>query len=468
MEPRLNKVISKAPEQKVLKKNRPSFPDSWEPSKGVTGDSVVSNKAIDDSGKAIEESRAVDGYKASDRAPDLIDSFLEQEIAISDYNKRSESLRMFIQALSEVSPLISFVSRESIDVSGADFKKRISDLFQAQIGIVSLVISNIGISSEYNKNKVIMPILAKKISELIGSGIVSSDDDRESMLIIMSLLDTFISDRPYISDVIENNFLSNDILVNVKLALFPASLRFSRLLSNLNIVGELQTEWLRWHHDATVCLAKDLAFNWDKTSSFKDREKLFESSLSHCAVLVESTWKEEICSSIDKMLTHVSFEAFNEHLGDFEKQVYVQHMGHFESDDEDADMLALKQKLYGYFLILGDRYSSLSIFELDPVVIRRYLGYVVATSSGHCWKEACNQIADMVSSLSEEEYKNWSENEGQNPLNLASFYDLIQGSVDEAFLFIERMGRDDLLTKCKSKMAVLWGLSDAICKIKRR
>lgn len=406
---------------------------------------------------------------SSFKVPESIERKLAKKEATKSHKNRLSLIKQFVQAFNEISPLVDVVSFEKS--SETNFKTEVTQLFGLQSFIVNLIGGEWELDGENINDKYILSIIAKQTSELIRSGFISEQSEKERIIGILDCIDEFITERPYIGQLIDNNQLSEDILVNVKTALFPSSLKFHRLLEGLAVSEGDIYKWVKWHHKLTVNLAKDLAFNWDKSSSFKDRERLFESSLIHCAEIAQDVWESNFIGKLKTTLTSLDDVSLWSHLSAFEKAVENCDMGYLNHDVYSMDWL--KSQVCQHIVSKSNQLKSLDISKIDSYKLQMYFVDCFCQQAAISWSTASDkaiaEISGMLESMSEEEQATWMNEEGSKPMPLSKMYAELDAQISKS-VFSNHIDLDEqvLLKNAKSKLAMLWGLSDAVCKIKRR
>jgi hypothetical protein len=438
-----------------------SFPNNWKGKldrKSIHGSSA---KQDSDSQVSHDSTDHINVDHNESKKENIIDTFLAHEQSMAIYREKLSAIKKFVQAMNEISPIIDLVSLDVGD--GSDFKVKISSLLNLQVSFVNLIKSQWGLNDDDANDKYVISIIAKHVSDLIGSGFLTTNKDYGRVEGLLELLDDFVSDRPYIGQIIDDNLLSSDVLVNVKLGLFPSSLRFQRKISSLSENEMLINYWLRWHHNITVSLSKDLAFNWDTTSSFKDRERLFESSLSHCAVIAEDIWINNFLGSLNSRLTNFSRPSIILLLDDFEKAVIECDMGYLSHDLINIEWL--KNSFIDYVVRLSERFS---IFNSNSMDVQLFFIDKACSFASLAWREASTKYLNQINSMTEIEMDAWSKGEGLKPMDFSLLAKSLTESLLEVFANKFAMNEEILMHNAKSKLAMLWGLSDAVCKIKKR
>ncbi len=82
----------------------------------------------------------------------------------------------------------------------------------------------------------------------------------------------------------------------------------------MGFYGDKKLVHVKWFHNMSLTLAKDIAFNWDKYSGFREREVLFENMLKYCCEISMDTWLEQILESLDSDFVHITETNLIDHL----------------------------------------------------------------------------------------------------------------------------------------------------------
>ncbi|WP_137297099.1 hypothetical protein [Psychromonas sp. SP041] len=436
--------------------NKKVFPDSW--------DSTENNEDIFNA----DTVEANDDFFSTLGIEGGINKKIAKVNAISSQKDKMLVIRGFVQALNEISPLV-----DSIELKEGNYEKysrELVDSFMLQGAIVKVIGDEWGIGKDDDDNKYIMSLLAKNTSKLIQEGIITNIKDKKRVLIILSLISEFAEERPYIGSLIEQDMLSEDILVNVKNALFPASLKFHSMLTDIGLKNETIYKWVKWHNNMTVNLAKDLAFNWDKTASFKDREGLFEGSITYCSVIASDVWINEFSKQLKTDLNSYDEVTLWSKLEELEKSITEFDMGYLSHEEFGMDWL--KHQISTYIVNKAREYrrlesSKISVMAMELYLINEYLKRAhLAWNSAS--KAAMSELHEKFSSMSDEDCETWMENEGSKPMPLDLFYKeleiTMESNVMEKCAILNEI---NLVKAAKGKLAMVWGLSDAVCKVKR-
>lgn len=455
-----------------------SFPDEWDDEFFHSASKSKLNKNENGlfpenydvkKGNSLESDNNPDISNDVYTLPEEIERKLAKKESVKEHKTRLNMIRQFVQAFNEISPLVDVASFNNKEDSS--FKGEVTNLFTLQSFVVNSIKEEWNLDSENINDKYILSIVAKQVSNLIKDGFITSKNEKDKIDAILSCINEFIVERPYIGQLIDNNQLSEDILVNVKSALFPASLKFHKLLTGLEIEYSEIRRWIKWHHTLTVNLAKDLSFNWDKTSSFKDRERLFESSLVHCANIAQDVWEDNFSNGLDVKISALDDVSLWEHLSEFEKEVNDCDMGYLSHDIYGMDWL--KKQVCEHILQKSNQLKSLDISNVDSYKLQLYFVDIYCRNSAEAWKMSSNKVIDeislMLKEMTDEEQEKWMAQEGSKPMPLSRMYDALD-EIIENNVFSKKINLDEmlLLKEAKGKLAMLWGLSDAVCKIKRK
>jgi len=444
--------------QKTKSKNK--FPDEWNSDK---------NNNLNKSEDIFPE---VVSPKSPEQKSELFAGGIKKKIAREEFILNSKEklsvIRKFVQALSEISPLVDLASNNYEDEE--DFHSKITSLVSLQGEIVGIIGGEWELNDSKINDRYILSIIAKQTSQLIKEGVIKTSADEKIIIAVLDKIDDFIEKRPYIGELIEDNLLSEDILVNIKSSLFPASLKFYNLLHSLRISKEQIYKWLKWQNDLTINLAKDLAFHWDKSANFKDRERMFESSIPYCSEITHNTWIELFIENIKTDLTSFDSVSILNNLTEFENEVKQCDMGYLDHDEYSMDWL--KSEVCSYIKSQSDDLYLHDSKELNSNKIKLYFIDYYCKNIAKSWVSTSNsflaKIEKMFQEMSDEEQEKWMEEDGSKPMSLDNVYKEMEKNFTSN-IFEKKVSLDELklLKLAKGKLAMLWGLSDAVCKIRR-
>jgi hypothetical protein len=391
-------------------------------------------------------------------------------LRVNSQNRRRQKVGLFLQSLQEVSPLVELAKEKSDSVD--EFQFEIAKLFHKQKKLISTLSSVWSLSEDDLADVVILSKLARIISGMMLSCVVDKNESEVYIETIAKLLTKVTEDKKELGEFIDDGIVSTDILVNVKMALFSSAISLQKTLLSLGASEEEQLSVLRWHHQISVLLGKDLAFNWDKSSQFKDRETLFQQVLPHCAKLVVEIWMESFCDKLIGSKVFFDSEMIWNSLFDLNDLIIEQDMGYGNHDILNISWL---KKNIGDDLI--SRVKLLTCFgfeEFQKEIIQGFYLKKLENTAIKAWNNASNKTIALIQTklekMTQYEIEEWQEKEGAKPMS----FSLYQSELDDLLLLDNSIYKSVLLDykkieqSAKKQLATLWGLSDAVCKLKSK
>lgn len=259
-------------------------------------------------------------------------------------------------------------------------------------------------------------------------------------------------------------FETKEISARVILELLNCNLRFEKCVQ-IFVKDKQVNSYLTWFNIHVVLLAKDLAFNWSKTSTITDKESLFCQAIPYCADISSRAWTLEASRSLDSEQLKYNGSNFWELAPTLEKTLLDNDLGYASHPYYNHEWL--KEKIESVLVniaknevdILDKEFrhkaQSMRIQELQRLASEVWLGL----------KE---ETINHLNSLSQNELQEWKLNEGSEPVDFNKFV----YRFDESYSH-EPLGADNFIINnsnvevvAKSHMARLWGVSNAIFKKK--
>lgn len=410
-----------------------------------------------------KESKARRGSSATGSSRSNSDA--GKRLALREAKKKAAKIKRFTNVVSEISPLIT-VSSRGVNTA-TEFEKTLVGYYQAQNGIKTSVIDSLNIEELDPQSRQVVHHLGRAISRLIANGDLNNLA-QEKVTVLAGIMSECNSTSPVLQEMMSEQIVSSDVLVNIKSTIFPYALRLESILSSMGATDLIRNSHLRWFHTLSIYLTKDVAFNWDKDSGFREREILFENMLHHSCEIVFDTWKSFIMSSlINEYLVLDKFLLF-ERLTSFNDLLKKRDMGY--SNHPELNMGWLEDKISGYAL---SHLESKKISELSDRENGIYLCNSLKVFDDllcDAWIEVSDGIAKEVSSMSADEKSNWIKTVGSKPMSLNQVFDLLDKKISESPSLIEaiELNHSELEKDAKTRLAMLWGMSNAICKTKKK
>ncbi len=376
----------------------------------------------------------------------------------------SSKAERFARVLGEVAPMI----RRSAALSEASAQKRtLARLIGMHKDIVSDLYAHWGIDSSEEPQRW-LSLIASNTASLIESGSICENSWADDLQIVLEAIDEYLQEDEPLSGMEGAANISDDILVNIKVITMASSLKFYNIATHLCKDQSTLIYWLKWHQTLSIAMAKDLAVNWDKQSHFKDRQSLFETALPHCAEIAMSVWCQHLSKSLECDAGGLDDVSLWSLLGEFEQAVEDCDMGYFAHDHYNIDWL--KQQVCEHIRQRANTITcSIHIKSLAEAMSYFYAeSYCAALAPA--WARACaktiEQVTSMLDELSEPQRAAWELSEGSKPMPMARVYAEIDGGEDASFFYRAlTLDESSMMKDAKSRLALIWGLSDALCKL---
>lgn len=380
-------------------------------------------------------------------------------------NKRRSRINGFLYAFKEVSNIINTAFSSDDD----NKKEQLIRLYSAQRKVTNIFLGEWNLSREDSADTYVISNISGLIGSIIQKNDAAQDYSSEVIAEIAKKITKNTTSSEGLTSLIIENMISSDVIVNVKAALLIPAMRMSTMLYQLRIDEASEREHLMWLHKTSVILAKDLAFNWDKESLFKDREALFQTVLPQCSMMVFDIWKDAICSII-KNKSVIGRDNVFDFMPMLSKEISNLDMGYASHEEFNMEWLLNR--------ISDDVWSSvsgISISNLNDSKNNNIQAMIVASLDyeyAETWKrnatKEIDDVSELISKMSEDEIDDWEENEGSKPMNIDCFIGELQRKIDEkkSLILISKVDLKILEDEAKKRLALLWGLSDAVFKLK--
>lgn len=382
----------------------------------------------------------------------------------SETQARRKKMGTFLQSLREVQPIIE--SAQEMTVSRGDFRIHLAKLFHQQQAITKVLAEAWNVSSDLS-DAIVLAKLSRASSRVLSLSYHEDDVDVGRVENVAKLLSILNQERRELGELIQENTVSGDILVNVKVVLLTGAMRLQRILNGIGLDYSGSIEHLRWFHQASVILGKDIAFNWDKNSQFKDREVLFQEVVGCCADMVIESWLDAAAKTIEDDKDIMKYQNKQKYWYRVKDAVIENDMGHANFTDESMNAAlgiisqVLNDKLAGFNLSLVPT-DKRKLFEIGLVSSIDELAV-------KAWQNAAEKLASSIKSLSEEEYAKWLETDAaSNPMPLEMFTAELDVLFSNNGNFIKLSKQQNINAEkiSKQQLSILWGLSDAVCRVK--
>lgn len=380
--------------------------------------------------------------------------------------RRRIKITAFLHSFREVSPIVNTVLSNG-DIQ--DKNSHIIGLYSAQKRLTNSVLKEWGLSRESADDAYTISRISGAIGNFLSSDITAERCTNEIITEIASKVSSYSVSTKELSSLVVDNMVSTDVIVNVKAALLFPAINMSNILFDLKISPENSKKHLMWLHKTSVLLAKDMAFNWDKESLFKDREALFQTVLPQCAEMVFDAWHGCL---IQPMINSNQVNKNNviELLPNLMDVIDGLDMGYYSHDTLDIDWL--KEKITNDVIAPLNNFSVRGLSKDNIEYIKTKMMDRIDLEYSHSWRKtsesAIEEINSSLESMSDSEIDEWELNEGSEPMSITPFLGQAKKVLNsgQEYISIDYINLDELEDQAKGRLAVLWGLSDAVFKLK--
>ena len=261
---------------------------------------------------------------------------------------------------------------------------------------------------------------------------------------------------------------THDLLLRVKLAIFPPMARFSAEIAPY--LGADHESELAWFYDTIVELARDLAFNWSKRASIEDRENLFISSLTAIGhILADCTadaWSASVLQAGKVGMVAVAPATIMTHVPAFWAHLEIYNMGWADSD---RGLSGLRADLSGWIQAELARIPlPLWLSEAARQALYSSVLKDADLVMQKAWSEVCDGFLSRIESMSDEEREQFLLVQGQDGMPVDEFVRVMTPVLGD-IIASKRRNRVDVnvVTQvARDRVALLWGLSDSLCKVR--
>lgn len=304
------------------------------------------------------------------------------------------------------------------------------------------------------------------------SGIISSNLSSSEMESLVKVIRDNSVQSSIVIESLESGMFSNDAIVNIQLQLIPPVSQFSKSISTFIPNNKTVNEIVSWATHCAIELAKDIAFNWDKRSAYRDRETLFVMMLPTCLSICESAFFEHITRPVNRsLLYNVECD-----LGDLFPQLSdtldEMDMGYATSDDVQMKKLKFRlNSIMNNAIPTAHLPKHLSEFENKIFTLSINM---LDKMSAESWGEAANNMIDKIKAeveyLDEREAQDLIDRKYSDPMPLKCFTDIFEQKIEtwEGPIKLGDLSIEELTSLSHKKMASLWGLTEALCQIRSK
>lgn len=372
-------------------------------------------------------------------------------------NNMRRRMLSFIWATKEVAPIIEQYThtQTSHPKIVEDFKSQSERLASIQDSIYSEATSS-------DKYQLMASISASQLTRL--------NIDGETENSIIKLLSERNNHDPDIAERIDAGILSADVLVNIKIALLPCLTEINDIASDLSLPAKQHADVQAWANDMILSLAKDIAFNWDKKTSYRDRETLFVMMIPTCGRIVLQSFVDYITKEYGSNKAYSEEFTLDINFPKTYDAIKELDMGYMDS--ESRDLPWLYQEINKYLI---KQISNLSPTRID----RRHISSLVSSISAdvdaiasETWQAASqrviSQMQDELETLSDEEAEALLEEKYSDPMPLDKFFAPLMNKLHNWNGLIDPMtfNLESATRVSQERLSNMWGLSNAICKVR--
>lgn len=270
-------------------------------------------------------------------------------------------------------------------------------------------------------------------------------------------------------DLIGRADRSEDDLVNIRLGLLRPTLRLLQLAGLPGLPESTKDQAAGWLNTQAVALAQDLAVNWDKHATLHDREFIFAAAIELCGLICVEAWSEALVEQLNnRLLPSIDPESLWAYAPMTRAAISERSMGH--EDHPDASLSLLKTA----FCSLWSEYIKAGPWEAiehGPLkaACRNAAMSALDQHTAFAWNDAADSVYTKVAGFSEEEFEKWAKSdEGSKPMAFSAFVEQFTKTHDEFEFLLSAVNIDyeGLSRATKSKLAIAWGYSNAVCELK--
>ncbi|MGD1524426.1 hypothetical protein [Vibrio owensii] len=417
-------------------------------------------------GRRKENAAKSNSSKSSGRASNVPSaSEAGKRLAVREAKRKAAKIKKFSNVVSEISPLIS-VSSKGVSTK-EDFERTLVGYYQAQSGLKAHVLSSLKIGELDPQSRQVAHLLGSRISELVAKGDLNNLA-KEKIDILATIMSECNSTSPVLQEMMTEQIVSSDVLVNIKSTIFPYALVLEKVLSSMGATDLVKNSHLRWFHTLAIYLTKDVAFNWDKDSGFREREILFENMLKHSCEIVMDTWKSFIVDSLVNEYVVLDKHLLFEKLTSFSDLLEKRDMGYKNHPELNMEWLEGKISEFAFVYLSNQKINELN--DRENGIYLCNLLKVFDDLLCDSWIELSDRIASEVKAMSNEDKANWIKTVGSKPMSLNLVFELLDKKIAESPSLIEsiELNHSQLEKDAKTRLAMLWGMSNAICKTKKK
>lgn len=418
-----------------------------------------------------EEERKEASKNEEDSHNDVPRQEINQDVSYNIVGKDID-LQGFIQALFEASPIIErvFDLHGNVSIEDQDTKKDLVALVKIQERISLKIVEFAGLNDKIINHRLIIRRLMALTSELLHLYKLDINKPEEVDFFETKIIDSFkilVENRESTKEVF-SDILSSDRILNIKLGLFDSTCNLNRVASLFKFD---QTEREIYNHflATTTEMARDLAFNWSKRANIEDKETLFELCIPKCGSIYIQAWLDNAIDTLGGNKGQITEDDFWRHFPVLDTVLEEMDMGY--KDHEKYNFIWLKKRISKNII---SRVQALSLSGLPTLpgqssgllngIIREYV--VLASTA---WNEASNNYIAKCESMTPDEMDVFATTEGLEPMKLDLYFEALDIQIESWKGIGEHksLSFDKIKANARKRLSFLWGISDAICKIKK-
>lgn len=382
--------------------------------------------------------------------------------------RESAKLSQFVKVLGEVNPLFSKIKEETKGDFSA-FKTLLTKAFTNQKELVEALAISWGLSESKINDRIIISHISKSVSNLI-SGNQDIKFNKDEALIIGKCISEIHKDRLVFGELLEEDLISEDVIVNIKAAMLEPSVKLGELMDDLMIDKIEQKKIYHAFHQTTYELSQDIAFNWDKEALVQDRESLFINVMSCCADVVLASLKEHIIEILNSESVVLEQSIIWSWMNDLNKVIIDNDMGYL--DCSETDIYWLKDQLATLMISRLNDIECNQFKSSEKSQIRGYFLDIFEKAMIESWKEESDKkFTDMSKRVEDTPEKErealLTSEEFMRPMELTGVFARFRNKTNMKFSLIDSGLDVSKVKRVSSKnFAMFWGLSNAVCKLR--
>lgn len=387
----------------------------------------------------------------------------------SSLRKNGSRVSGFVQTIQELSPLVhlAHIQMES-EFNIPEYEDNLTSLIKAQNSLLTDVCNRIGLNSDDVGDRFLVGQLSMRISRVILRlrGLPSTVI-QDSINVALNELERWTNQKASsIREMINERSASSDILVNVKLGLFAPTIRLYGVFEKWGL-GSWRDKHAGWLMDLAVDFARDLSFNWDKNTNFRDKQSLFQGVLENCADLVIDVYEDYLKKMIKKTVI-ADYSVEHNGLAKFYAAFDSMDMGYRSHSEYNEAWLFQKMGIKKEAMLI--RYMPVNLEEIEIFFLEKLIVSKVDKMFADAWLKSSKSMLDMLEKMSDDEKSEYfSSEEGSKPMSLERFeveHEKTRPLDIEIFTFGD-INLQEVAQLARKLLAELWGISDAFCKISK-